>query len=108
MIDFHKALSVAEEAAKLAGERIIRGYNEDISFTIKTDKADRVTQVDHDCQKIIFDVLQKEFPDHSFLGEEDGEENEGEQAEYHWIVDPLDGTMNFTHRLPFAGPSIAL
>ena len=108
------ALQIAQKAALAAGERILQGFAEPISFESKGDIADRVTQVDLDCQKIIQEKLNSEFPDIPFLGEEEFGvrssefESRSSNSELRWIVDPLDGTMNFTHRLPFCGVSIAL
>jgi len=132
MPNLTQTLTTAQKAAHAAGERVLQGFAEPISFESKGDVADRVTQVDLDCQKIIREHLAGEFPDIPFLGEEDRimlsgvapdrassppsaslraplsmtRGRHGDEAR--WIVDPLDGTMNFTHRLPFCGVSIAL
>lgn len=111
-MNLNHALTVAQEAARIAGKHILQGFNEPISFESKGDVADRVTQVDLDCQKIIQEKLNSEFPDIPFLGEE--EQRDLKPITYNlkpntrWIVDPLDGTMNFTHRLSFCGVSISL
>lgn len=106
-MDLDLALTVATKAAHKAGERIKQGLIEPMNFTSKGDIADRVTQADFDCQKIIREELAKEFPDVGFLGEEDESIPDTKNAAT-WIVDPIDGTMNFTHRMPFCGVSIAL
>jgi myo-inositol-1(or 4)-monophosphatase len=108
MLDLAHALTVATQASLKAGERITQGYEEKLEITTKSDKADRVTQVDTDAQNIIFEIIQKAFPDHAFLGEEENASQSDQESEYQWIIDPLDGTMNFTHRLPFTGVSMAL
>ena len=107
MVDLDHALKVATNAAEKAGALILEGLKTNTAFTIKSDAADRVTQVDFDCQKIIREALAKEFPEIGFLGEEDESIPDTKNATT-WIVDPIDGTMNFTHRMPFCGVSIAL
>src|SRR5690606_32921375 len=58
-------------------------------------------------------ILRTAYPDHAFLGEETGSHPaqngaSGDQAEYQWIIDPLDGTTNFIHGFPVYAVSIAL
>ena len=107
MIDLDHALSIAMLAAEKAGKLILEGLKTNAAYTLKSDASDRVTQVDFDCQKIIRETLAKEFPEIGFLGEEDESIPDTKNAAT-WIVDPIDGTMNFTHRLPFCGVSIGL
>jgi len=65
-----------------------------------------VTEVDIKCEKEIVDGLASSFPDHDILGEEGvGKRRE---SDFRWIVDPLDGTVNFAHQFPFFGVSIGL
>ena len=67
---------------------------------------DLVTQVDRESERRIIDALSKIFPDCGFICEESG--SEGEQKDWVWIVDPLDGTVNFANGLPVFAISIAL
>lgn len=113
MLDLDHALSVAEKAALKAGERIAEGLKGKMDYQTKTDRADRVTKTDFEAQEIIQTMLAKEFPDIGFIGEEEDPDglaarSSAKQSEVRWIVDPLDGTMNFTHRMPFCGVSIGL
>lgn len=62
--------------------------------------------LDVECQKIAEQVIAAEFPDHGILGEEDIHQNPGEA--YEWIIDPIDGTMNYTHGFPYWCCSIAV
>jgi len=63
-------------------------------------------ELDVRCQKKITNILQKAFPDVPLLGEEG---NSGDiDAEYRWVVDPIDGTVNFTYGIPHACVSVAL
>ncbi len=68
---------------------------------------DLVTQVDARCEKIIIKTILRDFPDHGILAEESGEEK-SQQSEYRWVIDPLDGTTNFSHSNPVFAVSIAL
>lgn len=65
-----------------------------------------VTEVDKECEKLIYDGLHRVFPDHDVLGEEGIAKRQ--ESEFRWIVDPLDGTTNYAHQFPFFGVSIAL
>ena len=65
-----------------------------------------VTEADHASEACIVSVLREAFPDHSVVAEEgQGVRHEGAPC---WYVDPLDGTSNFAHRLPWFGVSVAL
>lgn len=72
--------------------------------------ADLVTEADYASQEAVRNILLGAFPDHGFIGEEDdlGAEDMNGNAEYRWIVDPLDGTTNFVHGVPHFCVSIAL
>jgi myo-inositol-1(or 4)-monophosphatase len=64
-----------------------------------------VTWYDVESERRLRAFVESRFPDHSFLGEETGHLKR--DPEHYWIVDPIDGTTNFTHSIPFWGPSIA-
>jgi myo-inositol-1(or 4)-monophosphatase len=65
-----------------------------------------VTEVDKHAESIIIGRLKHAFPDHDFLAEESGD-HQG-NSPYKWVIDPLDGTVNFTHGLPIFCVSIGL
>lgn len=65
-----------------------------------------VTEADHAAEKAIFAVIKKNFPDHHLLSEESGELVQ--DSEYKWIIDPIDGTVNFAHRIPICCVSIGI
>src|SRR6202044_3588621 len=65
-----------------------------------------VTEADHASEKAIFDVIKEDFPDHYLLSEEAGEIVM--DSNYKWIIDPIDGTVNFAHGLPLCCVSIGL
>ncbi|MFH1288453.1 MAG: inositol monophosphatase family protein [bacterium] len=68
---------------------------------------DIVTDVDLKAERIIVEAILKNYPNHSILTEEAGT-IQGKESEYRWIIDPLDGTTNFSHGYPFFCVSIAL
>ncbi|MBI1973352.1 inositol monophosphatase [Candidatus Micrarchaeota archaeon] len=100
---FGSELSVAEKAASEAGKiikenfgRVAAGYKEDRTV---------ITETDTQCEEIIKSRLLDGFPEYSFLGEETGRIERGERV---WVVDPLDGTMNFFMGNPLCCVAIAL
>ena len=69
-------------------------------------KLNIVTQVDRACEKRIVDFLRDRFPTHDILAEEGS--NRSTQSDWLWIVDPLDGTVNYFHSYPLFAVSMAL
>src|SRR3989442_1349957 len=69
--------------------------------------ADFVTAADHRAEDILYEELNRARPGYSFLGEEGGR-RAGTDTTHTWIVDPLDGTMNFLHGIPHFAISLAL
>jgi myo-inositol-1(or 4)-monophosphatase len=65
-----------------------------------------VTEIDKKSEELIIGMIRKEHPDHDFLAEESGSHDR--KSEYRWIIDPLDGTLNFTHGVPMYSVSIAV
>jgi histidinol-phosphatase len=100
-----KFLKTAILAAKEAEIIILEHYSTKIKTSRKADRS-LATAADEGSEKIIKEIIKKEFPDHGFIGEEFG--NENERAQYVWIVDPIDGTNNFVHNIPFFATQIAL
>ena len=97
-------LSAAEEAALAAG-RILQDWAGRFTVSEKG-PADLVTEADVASQAAIHQILQARFPEHGFLGEEGLISTP--DAEYRWIIDPLDGTSNYVHRFPYYAVSIGL
>ncbi len=93
-------------AAKAAGQIHQNYFGRKIKIKTKDTEINRVTCVDVLAQKKIVSILKKHFPTHGFLGEENLDSLRG--AEYVWIIDPLDGTSNFSHKIPIFSVSIAL
>jgi myo-inositol-1(or 4)-monophosphatase len=96
---------VAIQAALRAGEELKRGFQTSYSITTKPGKHNLVTDYDTLAEEIILSMIHKEYPDHSVLAEESGEELKSSTVT--WIVDPLDGTVNFAHNIPVFSVSIA-
>ncbi len=96
---------VCEEAAR-AGGRVLLERWESFQFRQKAPK-DLVTEADVASQEAIRQVVLGHFPRHSFLAEE-GADIRGAEGSYRWIVDPLDGTANYVHRVPEFTVSVAL
>ena len=94
------------EIAKEAGELIRNEFGKEISVKFKTDEANLVTNVDKAAENLVKDFISKEYPKHSIIAEESGKTNTG--SEYTWIIDPIDGTTNFAHRLPIFAVSIGI
>lgn len=105
MVD--KIEDVARQAIIGAGE-LIRGHIGRVGSSGIHDKgpSDYVTVVDKQCEDLIVGLVGANFPDHHIMAEESA--NEGLQAGYTWVIDPLDGTTNFIHGFPFVAVSIAV
>jgi myo-inositol-1(or 4)-monophosphatase len=100
-------LEVAKEAAKVAGEYLLSNRGKITLENInEKDLNDFVTYVDHHSEKLIVDIILKNFPSHQILAEEGTQKIS--QNDYRWIIDPLDGTKNFIQNLPIFSISIAM
>jgi myo-inositol-1(or 4)-monophosphatase len=105
----HPMLSTAVKAARRAGSIINRGARDLDRLTITTKgPKDFVSEVDRAAEAAIVETLFATYPDHAILAEEGTAKGANADAEYLWIIDPLDGTTNFLHGLPQYCVSIAL
>jgi myo-inositol-1(or 4)-monophosphatase len=109
--DLRWMLEVATVAARLAGQRAM----EEINFIMASIKNsdELVTQTDGRCQKIIIDRIKENFPDHGFIAEEGPDGRLFKQSprgaeKFWWVIDPIDGTNNFVHRILSFSVSVAL
>ena len=100
-----KELEAAISAAKEAGVVLRKGFGRQHSVRYKGE-VDLVTEVDEQAERVIKEILLAAFPSYGMLAEEGGLLSGEEHAR--WIVDPLDGTTNYAHRLPIFAVSIAL
>lgn len=109
--DLRAILETAIVAARLAGQKAAEEMDF-LEISVKNN-VELVTQADGKCQKIIIDHIKENFPDHGFIAEE-GEKGKmfklaPRSAEpIWWIIDPIDGTNNFAHKLPLYVVSIAV
>ena len=104
----HPMLNIAIKAARRAGTIINRASLDLERLNVaRKGPRDYVTEVDRAAEESIVETLRAAYPDHAVLGEEFGLQGP-DQAEFQWIIDPLDGTTNFIHGLPNYAVSIAL
>lgn len=96
---------LAFKAARLAGEIQRENLGKIESVDYKS-AFNLVTNVDKECERAILSILQEAFPDDEVLAEESGEKKGARNRR--WLIDPLDGTTNYTHSYPFFSTSIGL
>lgn len=97
--------TVAKEAALEAG-KVLKDHLETDFKVYKKGIVNLVTEVDLKAEKAILERIHRSFPDHQILSEEKG--SIAGQADFCWVIDPLDGTTNYSHRYPIFCVSIAL
>lgn len=98
---------VAARITERAGETLLERYRRPVLLDFKDEKrTDPVTEADRAVEQMVTEELRSRFPDHGILGEEGT--SEAAEAEYLWVLDPLDGTANFAGHLPFFGVSLGL
>jgi histidinol-phosphatase len=98
-------LETALQAAMLSGDISRNYFRGNFAVTMKADRTP-VTQVDVECEDAIRKIILARFPEHGFYGEETGTIRG--DAEYLWLVDPIDGTKGFVRQYPFFSTQIAL
>jgi myo-inositol-1(or 4)-monophosphatase len=102
-------LGLASETARMAGalllERVHHGAEREV--TSKSTPTDLVSEADVASQRAIRELLRERRPDDGFLGEEEGESEQGTSG-LRWVVDPLDGTVNFLFGIPQWCVSVAV
>ncbi len=105
-------VKMAARAAQRVGAEILNAHNNrhKIELDIQSKGLDGlVTRIDRYSEEMTIETLRESYPNHSFLGEEFGlQEGKGEDADWCWIIDPLDGTHNFVHGFPHFCVSIAV
>ena len=105
MLSSQQLLDVAVAAARAAGDHALANLNRRHEVFQRT-AHDVKLQLDLECQAQAAEIIHRHFPDHPFLGEEGGDYTDS--AEHLWIVDPIDGTVNFSHGLPLWCASVAV
>src|SRR3989344_9501077 len=99
--------SFIQKLAKEAGVAVLKRFGKDGVHYMKSDHVwDVVTKADLLSERIIISAIRKKYPEHGIVSEERGVLKEG--AEYLWIIDPIDGTLNFSLGVPLFGVMICL
>jgi len=98
-------IKIAEEACRRSGALQLEGLKKSLEIEFKG-AINLVTDVDHACEKTIVELIQGTFPDHDILAEEGS--GKRKDSDYKWVIDPLDGTTNYTHGYRLFCTSIAL
>lgn len=87
-----------------AGKELMRYYGS--ASAREKARLDIVTEADLSSEKVIIESIRSRYPEHGILAEESGDNNK--ESDYRWVIDPLDGTVNFFHSYPLFSVSIAL
>jgi myo-inositol-1(or 4)-monophosphatase len=102
---FEHLRATARQAALEAGRVVQAGYGQPQAVSLKSPR-NLVTQTDLDAEKAALSVIRERHPDHAILSEEDTSARPGSDGRWRipdgvtWIVDPIDGTTNFTRQIP--------
>lgn len=103
---------MAARAAQTVGNEILKAHQNRHKLDLQVESKGidgPVTRVDRYVEELLISILKKSYPKHSFLGEEFGlQEGQGNDADWCWIIDPLDGTLNFVHGIPHFCVSIGV
>jgi myo-inositol-1(or 4)-monophosphatase len=106
--DLTRELTIASEAARAAGAIQMQLYERLERVDFKSEK-DVVTEADRLSEEAILEIIGRAFPDDGFLAEESGESGAwGAAADRLWVIDPLDGTVNYANGIPFFAVSVGL
>lgn len=98
-------LEFVSSLAREAGAVLKSYFEGELEVNSKSAQIDLVTQADLASEQLILDRIRERFPDHAILSEEAGESG---AHDYYWVVDPLDGTVNFAHGMPHYAVSIGI
>ena len=102
-------LEGAVAAARAGGAVLVEGLRRPKQVELKSERASIVTWADVTAQAAILEVIRDRFPGHAVLAEEDHAGGGGvDEPRVTWLVDPLDGTSNYAHGVPFACTSVAV
>src|SRR4051812_24398590 len=94
------------KAAQAGAAELSRFFNKSFTISNKEGINNLVTEADHASEKAILEVIRSQYPDHYILSEEAGEIVQ--DSTYKWIIDPIDGTVNFAHGIPLCCVSIGV
>jgi len=105
-VDLQAARQLAVELAREAGDFAVEERNR-AEVELKGECGDVVTYVDRECERKIVERIRAQFPGHAILGEETGTHGPAD-AEYRWLIDPLDGTNNYVLGIDYFGSCVTL
>jgi myo-inositol-1(or 4)-monophosphatase len=107
MFSLEKAMQEMQAIARKVGAMQMENHGRrDLEMDRKSTSIDLVTEIDRRSEDMIVGHLRQEYPDHAILAEESGVS--GQESEYRWVIDPVDGTTNYAQGLPIFAVSIAL
>ena len=100
-------------ATEAGAKELQRFFNGTFKISNKEGVNNLVTEADHAAEKAIIGIISQDFPEHNILSEEAGNvliigRQKGVSSEYKWIIDPIDGTVNFANGIPICCVSVAL
>ena len=106
MLEIQELKDVMVRAASEAGKIILHYFNGNFEVKNKDGLNNLVTEVDHHSEDAIIKTIKSVYPTHSIISEEVGELIQA--SDYQWLIDPIDGTVNFAHSIPICCVSIGL
>jgi myo-inositol-1(or 4)-monophosphatase len=101
---WQEEMEAAKQAAQAGGQIVARYFRDGVKMRTK-ESFNLVSDADVEAEHAIVDVIRRAFPGHAVLAEE-AHRHEGD-AEHLWVIDPLDGTNNFAHKIPQFAVSVA-
>jgi myo-inositol-1(or 4)-monophosphatase len=102
-------VNIALRAARVAGRIILHSMDRVDALDVREKGPnDLVSEIDLQAEEAIIETIAKSYPDHAVHAEESGASEAAADAEYTWVIDPLDGTTNFLHGIPHFCTSIAV
>ena len=106
---FSKITEIAVKCALEAGKMLREGFGTSFKISSKEGRNNLVTEYDNRSEELIINTIKSEIPEyeHRFLAEESGLTGNSDKNSIIWIIDPLDGTVNFAHSIPIFSVSIA-
>ena len=103
---------MAARAAQTVGQELLKAHQNRHKIDLQVEEKGidgPVTRVDRYLEQLVIETLRKSYKNHSFLGEEFGfQEGKGHDADWCWVIDPLDGTLNFINGVPHFCISLAV
>lgn len=106
MTSLNELAEVAQKAARAAREVQLKGLREGTEIRTKASPQDLVTAADLESERVIARIVAETFPGHNLMGEEGGDR--GRTSDWLWVVDPIDGTTNYSRHIPYFSTSIAV